>query len=248
MEERRRTPLTVLPADPHACTPGVRIRVLGEVPFFAGLRSDELARVDGRCSVRAVDAAESIYFAGDPARHLYVVATGIVKITRATAEGRETLLDLLGPGDFLGALPALGATHYADSAWALTPVCLLVLDAADFDAVLQQMPAVALAALEAVSRRLAEARDAVHRLSATPLEQRLAATLLLLADKVGEPWKGGVLLQVPLTREDLAAMTGARTESVSRVVSAWRRQGFIETGRRWVAIRDRRALNALLDE
>jgi CRP-like cAMP-binding protein len=104
---------------------------------------------------------------------------------------------------------------------------------------------VALAALEGVTLRLSRTQDAVHRLSGAPVERRLAAVLLLVADRVGEPWKDAILLQVPLTREDLAAMTGAATETVSRVISQWRREGLVETGRRWVAIRDRAALERL---
>lgn len=167
--------------------------------------------------------------------------------TRLSADGRETLLDLLGPGDFLGALPALGQEKYSDSAWTLTPACLLGLEAHAYTAIMEQFPSVAMATLKGVSRRLTESQQAVHLLSGAPLEQRLAATLLLLAAKVGEPWDGATLLQVPLSRDDLAAMTGAATESVSRLLSAWRRQGLIETGRRWIAIRDRAALADLRD-
>lgn len=87
----------------------------------------------------------------------------------------------------------------------------------------------------------------MHRLSAAPVEQRLAATLLLISEKTGEPWQHGVLLRVPLSREDLASMTGAVTETVSRILSHRRRDGLIETGRRWVAIKDVAALEAVRD-
>ena len=176
-----------------------------------------------------------------------MVATGIMKTTRINADGRETLLDLLVPGDFLGTYPTQGVEHYADSAWAVTPTCVLVLDSRDFSAILQRFPAVTLATLEVVSTRLSQAQDAVHRLSAAPVEQRLAATLLLIADKAGSPWQGGTLLQVPLSREDLASMIGAVTETVSRTLSTWRSDGLVETGRRWVAIKDVAALQALRD-
>lgn len=238
MEERRRVPLTIPTADPHACTPGVRLHVLGRVPFFAGLDHDDLHQVDTRCWVRGLEAGESLYLQGTPANRLYVVATGVVKTTRVNPDGRETMIDLLVPGDFLGSLPSRGADHYADNAWAVTPSCLLVLEAAEFLAILRRFPAVALATLEGVSQRLSQAHDAVHRLSAAPVEQRLAATLLLVAEKTGEPWQGGVLLQVPLSREDLASLTGTVTETVSRILSGWRRAGLVETGRRWVAIMD----------
>jgi CRP/FNR family transcriptional regulator, nitrogen oxide reductase regulator len=247
VEDRRRVPLTVPTAGPHACPPDVRIQVLGKVPFFAGLDHDELHQVDDRCRVRGLTAGEPLYLEGQPAGNFYVVATGILKTTRLNPDGRETMFDLLVPGDFLGTYPTQGVDHYLDSAWAVTPACVLVLDSRDFTAILQRFPAVTLATLSAVSARLSQAQDAVHRLSAAPVEQRLAATLLLIADKTGDPWQGGTLLQVPLSREDLASMIGARTETVSRVLSAWRADGLIETGRRWVAIKDVPGLQALRD-
>ncbi|HEX6516218.1 MAG TPA: Crp/Fnr family transcriptional regulator [Nocardioidaceae bacterium] len=245
MEGRRLAPLTVPAADPHACTPRARLEVLSSVPFFAGLEHDEVHEVDRMCRARGVQPGERVYQQGDPARHLYVVATGAVKAGRSSADGHETVLDLLFPGDFLGTYPAAGHAAYPDTATAVLPTCVLALPSEDFSALLRRFPPVALAALEGVTLRLSRTQDTVHRLSGAPVERRLAAVLLLVADRVGEPWKDAILLQVPLTREDLAAMTGAATETVSRVISQWRREGLVETGRRWVAIRDRAALERL---
>ena len=80
-----------------------------------------------------------------------------------------------------------------------------------------------------------------------PGDFRLAAILLVLAGKVGKPWNGATLLDVPLAREDLAAMAGAATESVSRLLSQWQREGAIEAGRRWVAVADAARLRQLRD-
>ena len=176
-----------------------------------------------------------------------VVATGAVKTTRLAADGRESLIDLLTPGDFFGALPALGQKHYADSATTLTPACLLGLDASEYDAVMHEIPQVAVATLKGVAHRLTQSQQAIHMLAGAPLEQRLAAILLVLAGKVGKPWNGATLLDVPLAREDLAAMAGAATESVSRLLSQWQREGAIEAGRRWVAVADAARLRQLRD-
>ncbi len=247
MSERRRNPLTNPTPDPHLCSPDMRLRMLGRVPMFADLDSDDLAQVDRHCRAYAFEAGAAIYRAGAPANRMYVVATGAAKTIRPGKDGREVLLDLCGPGDFLGAVPALGQEIHAEWAWALTPSCLLGLDAAEYTAIMEEFPSVAMATLKGVSRRLTQAQHAVHLLAGAPLEQRLAATLLLLVDKLGRPWEGGTLLDVPLTREDLAAMTGAATESVSRLLSGWRRLGVIDSGRRWIAVRDLPALAALRD-
>ena len=95
-----------------------------------------------------------------------------------------------------------------------------------------------LALLEIVSSRLREAREVIHQLSASPVESRLAATLLKLADKLGEKRGDEVLIQLPLSRQDLADMTGATVETASRVMSQFRRQKLIRSGRRWVSLTD----------
>lgn len=247
MAQRRSTPLVVPTADPHVCTPGVRLRMLARVPLFADLDVHDIAQVDRHCQAHAFEAGAVVYHAGASATRMYVVATGAVKAVRPALDGRETILDLCAPGDFLGAVPALGEDVYSDTAWAVSASCLLGLEAHDFDAIMERFPAVARATLRGVSRRLSQAQQAVHLLAGEPLEQRLAAMLLLIADKMGRPWGGGILLDVPLTREDLASMTGAAPESVSRLLSGWRRAGLIDSGRRWIAVRDLKALHALRD-
>jgi CRP/FNR family transcriptional regulator, nitrogen oxide reductase regulator len=77
--------------------------------------------------------------------------------------------------------------------------------------------------------------------------QRVAATVLSLAERASHERPGMTLVQIPLARADLAAMCGTTTESVSRTLSRWRRDGVIETGRRWVGIADLDALHAIAD-
>lgn len=248
MSQRRTTPLRLPIMDAHVCTPAVRRQILGRVSLFAGLKPEELIEVDRRCRAHGFEAGEQIYHQGSPASQIFVVATGAAKTVRPTAEGRETLLDLCAPGDFLGAVPALGQEVYAEDAYAITGSCLLGLSQSDYEAIMAEFPSVALATLKGVSQRLSAAQEAVHLLAGASLEERLAATLLLLADKFGRDWQGGVLIQVPLTRVDLAAMTGAATESVSRLLSGWRRAGLIESGRRWIAVLDPAGLTAFRDQ
>jgi CRP-like cAMP-binding protein len=244
MRARGGVPLTSPCAVPHTCSPEVRLKVLARTPFFRMLDQAALAEVDRLFSSRGYAAGEPVYRAGEPASELLVVAVGTVKLSRPTLSGQTVLLDVLAPGDFLGMLTALGEAAYPETAEALTTACLLRIGADDFRTVLGRHPQVALAALDGVSRRLAEARRTIRRLSTGTVEQRVAATLLTLAARVGVRENGRVLLQVPLTRQDLAAMTGTTTESVSRVLSRLRGDEVLETGRRWVAIRDREALAA----
>lgn len=239
------SPLRVPDPNPHACSADVRFRVLGQAPMFSRLDPEALTEVNGLCRAVNFEEGESIYLAGDPAERLYVVAIGVAKLSRISEDGKEVLTDVLTPGDFLGALPALGQERYAESGQALTPLCLLLFEARSIDRILRDHPDVAVATLEAVSGRLAAAREVIHRLSTGTVERRLVAVLALLAERVGERDQYGTLLQVPLTREDLAGMTGSTPETVSRTLTALRERGLIEAGRRWVRILDPDALDDL---
>ena len=163
-----------------------------------------------------------------------------MKLIRPTLEGDGVLIDVLTPGDLFGSAAALGHATYPYTAHTLTVACALSsISARDFRAVLVEYPQVALAVLDDVTQRLEQAHTTVRRLASGTVEHRVASTLLALADKVGEPRGEEILLQLPLTRPDLAAMTGTTTESVSRTLSRLRRAGVIATGRRWISITDR---------
>jgi CRP/FNR family transcriptional regulator, nitrogen oxide reductase regulator len=110
---------------------------------------------------------------------------------------------------------------------------------------MRRQPSVALAVLDDLAHRLEQSRQRVTHMSAGTVEQRVAAALLRLVTVVGEPRDGGVLLQVPLTRADLASMAGTTTESASRAMSRLRSDRIVESGRRWTAVLDVPRLRAL---
>lgn len=238
---RRRIPLRATCAEPHRCPAPVRMRVLGHVPLFAGLSVRELGAIDARMVSLSWAAGDVVFTAGAPADHLYVLASGRVKISRPTVGGRPIVVDLLTPGDLFGTLTALGDPTYPEMAEALTTTCALQIDPAAFRAVLTEHPQVALRVLDDVAARLSRARSDLGHHSTDTVAQRVAATLLRLADKLGQERAGGggTLLQIPLSRADLAGMTSSTPESVSRAMSQLRKDQIIDSGRRWTAVLDR---------
>lgn len=238
MAVRKRTPLSTECVEPHACTLSRRLRVLHHTPFFAGLPTEAISRICDFFRKKPFAAGQTIYVAGDPATSLHVVASGKVKLARTTQAGKTVVLGVVGPGDFFGSLSALGDRVYSDSAVAHTACCLLTIAANDFQTVLRRYPEVANAALEIVAARLTSMHDLVEQLSAHPAERRIASILLALAGKLGEKRGNATLIQMPLSRQDLAEMTGITPETASRILIQFRRSGLIRSGRRWVEILD----------
>lgn len=243
----RKTPLRAIATDPEACSPQERLRILGRLPFFAGVPAAQITGINRQFQDLAFAPGETIYLEGNPASRLFVAATGRVKLVRAAASGQAVLLDILGKGDYFGSLPALGGSRYRETALALTGCCILAASEGDFQSILAGSPQTALNVLGLVAGRLQAAEDAVHQLSAYPLENRLAAVLLRLGAKFGEKAPGGLLIQVPLSRQDLAGMTGATPEAVSRILSRFRQDGWIASGRQWIALCNLDALHRLVD-
>src|SRR5690606_3742453 len=129
-----------------------------------------------------------------------------------------------------------------------TACCVLGIGAEDFQAILQNYPMVATVTLTIMAQRLQAAHETIRQLSAFPVAQRIASVLLKLADKLGEQSAEGLLIQTPLSRQDLADMTGTTLETASRIMSDFQKQGLIRSGRQWVAIADPAALAAAAAE
>lgn len=244
----RKAPIEIDGVEPHVCTVDLRLAILHDLPFFKDLSHDAIHEINTLFSAHSYDADQTIYLAGDPAAHLYVVATGRAKLLRHAPNGQEVVLELLVPGDFFGSLPLMGDDTHVDTARSHTASCILTISADDFQQILERHPQVSLSLLEITGARLREARALIHHLSASPVESRLAATLLKLGRKLGDQQGDRLLIQLPLSRQDLADMTGATVETVSRIMSQFRKQGLVESGRRWVALLDADGLAAIADE
>lgn len=245
---RPKSPVRLDWVDPAVCSLEYRLKIIGRLPFFRHLSPEAIVVISGLFDDREVAAEQVIYFEGDPGEHLYLVATGKVKLTRHTASGREVLLDILRGGEYFGNLTFISKRSYTETAIAQTDGCILQISAQNFEKILIRYPDVTMKVLKAVGQRLEESQEIVKQLSAYTVEQRVAAALVRLADKLGEQKQKGVLIQLPFSRQDLAAMTGATVETVSRVMSRFSADRLVRTGRKWVSINDLDGLEAVAKE
>jgi CRP-like cAMP-binding protein len=234
--------------DPDVCSLEYRLKIIGRLPFFRQLPGQAIVEINRLFEDHEITTGQAIYFEGDPAAHFYLVSNGKVKLLRHTVWGREVLLDVLQAGEYFGNLASPGEKCYSETAMAQTGGCILQISTEDFAAILNLYPGVTLKVLEAVSKRLEESQEVVKQLSAYSIEQRVAATLIRLAAKMGERKQKGLLIQLPFSRQDLAAMTGTTVETVSRVMSRLAEDGLISTGRRWVAVSNLAGLEQLVKE
>lgn len=248
MSTRRKSPVKLPSVEPEMCDLNMRLSILHGTPFFAQLPHADVEQINLLFREYGYTSGETIYFSGDPATHLYVVASGQIKLLRHSVTGQDVLIDVLSPGEFFGSLSALEEAAYSDTAQAQTGVCVLGIAVEDFRALLARYPSVALTVLDLTSKRLQEAHEMLRQISAHSVEKRIAYVLLKLGDKLGEASDEGLLIQMPLTRDDIAQMTGTTTETASRIMSQFQKDGLIESGRQWVAIADGERLAQIAEE
>lgn len=240
---RRFTPVDPIHIDEelHCSVPEQR-RLLGQTPFFATLTDNQIVDIHQNFRQQHYREGDIIQTTGGLANRLSIVAAGMVKMIRPTIDGQDVLLDFLGPGEHFGSLAELGDAVYREDVTAHTGCCILYTTTEQFQAILEGYPVVALSTLRLVAARLRDAQSTIEQLSAYPVNHRVASTLLQLAEKIGRAKGEGTLIQMPLSRQDIADMTGATVETVSRVMSDFRRNGLIDSGRRWISVLDEKGL------
>lgn len=212
-------------------------QLLAQSPLFQGLSPTEL-HVALQAARRRTARREAFFFQqGDPAYLLYILMEGRVKLIQVTPEGDEIILHLVHPGEMFGGIAALGDATYPVSAQALDDCQALAWDGETIARLMERTPRLALNALRLLAGRVQELQDRVRELATERVERRVARTLLRLARQAGRKVEGGVLIDLPLSRQALAEMTGTTLFTVSRILSRWEQQGLVEAGRERVLIR-----------
>jgi CRP/FNR family cyclic AMP-dependent transcriptional regulator len=211
---------------------------LVSVPLFAVLDVGERRMLADRLIPRRVAKSQPIFLQGDPGDEMYVVLEGRVRICCESLSGREITLALLKDGGFFGDMALLDGEPRSATAIAETAGQLLVLRRQDFQAFLQSCPNAALALLDFLSRRLRVANEKIQDLALLTVRQRLAAMLVELAFKEGEPVPGGILLSPAVSHKVLSGLLGTSRETVSRMCAELKEQGLVEQqGRRLMVCR-----------
>lgn len=233
---RRFTPLDQNHIEPHMCGLDLRLYILSQLPFFKSLSKDQIFEINKKFVDKGYQSGELIYAEGDVSERLFVMADGSVKLIQNSQQGKEVLLGVLTSGDFFGGLFPSSDDIYRESAYAQTPVCAISIENSEFRKILQEFSQVALSVIDIINERLRVSQDFIRLISTATADQRVAYTLIKLSEKLGEKSDVGILIQLPLSREDIANMTALTTETVSRIMSKFQKQSLIKTGRQWVAI------------
>jgi CRP/FNR family transcriptional regulator, cyclic AMP receptor protein len=208
--------------------------LLERVPLFAGLAPDELRELSSRLRTRRYARGETLCLEGDPGTSLYIIEKGRVKLGLTSSEGREIILDLLGPGDVFGELALLDGAPRSANAVAVEASEVLLLARDEFLRFLEQHPQLALVLLSTLSHWLRRLTTQMQDTAFLDVPARLARAILRLAE-AEEPTEGQPVTP-RLTQTDLAGMVGTTRETLNRWLGFYEDQGLIRRDRHQIVV------------
>jgi CRP-like cAMP-binding protein len=178
-----------------------------------------------------------MFHQGEAAEIFYIVIEGRVKLTQVTASGHQVILQIIGPGGGIGIIVVLGEMDYPASAEVLEECLAYSWDRETARRIMLQIPQLAINGMELVARRFAKLQTRYQEVATQRVEQRIAMTLLRMARQFGKREGDGVLIDMALSRQDLAEMTGTNLYTVSRILSKWEQDDIVSLGRKRVVIK-----------
>jgi CRP-like cAMP-binding protein len=198
----------------------------------------ELQEVAGAAQEQTIPRGEPFFRQGDAARHFFFLLRGRLKVVQLTKDGQQIVVRIVHPGEFFGVAKALKRTDYPGTAFAVMESVALAWNSALWDDMTTRHPALAMNALHTVAGHLQEMHARVRELSTENVERRIAHAIVRLIDRAGRETQDGILIDFPITRQDIAEMTGTTISTVSRMLSEWADRGIIKSGRLRIIVRE----------
>ena len=183
-------------------------------------------------------AGQPVFEQGQAADHFFVLLHGRLRVTQVTPAGQQIVVRMVNPGDLFGIAKALHRPDYPGTATAVSESIALAWPMSAWDILLQKHPALAVNAMQVMGGRLQEAQARVRELATEDVERRVAHTVLRLVSQSGRKEPGGIRIDFPVTKQDIAELAGTTLHTVSRILSAWETEGLVEGGRQKLLVRD----------
>ena len=209
---------------------------LAVMPLFKGFSEADLDEVARQARQRSVDAGEFVFMQDDPADTLYILREGRMKLTQIGPDGQQILLQMIGAWTLFAVVAIIEEASYPITAQAAEPSQLIYWPKSTLTDMVQRFPRLSINAMQLMAARVREYQDRFRELATERVERRLARALIRLASQTGKKTEEGVLIDMPLTRQDLAEMTGTTLYTASRILSQWETQGLVKSGRERVVI------------
>ncbi|MFL6811806.1 MAG: Crp/Fnr family transcriptional regulator [Bradyrhizobium canariense] len=212
--------------------------LVAHLPLFGGVKPEDLEEILREARSVRYPKNSAIFEQGADAQSFFLLLHGHVRAAKTTPTGEQIVVRYVAPGETFGLAMAIGAARYPATAIAVDDSVALIWPTSAWPRLVERFPSLAANTLQTVGTRLQESHTRILEMSTQQVEQRVAHALLRLAKQSGKKLDHGIEIDFPISRQDIAQMTGTTLHTVSRILSGWEQQGLVESGRQRIILRD----------
>lgn len=221
------------------------IKGLKQIELFRNFEDEELKEVSNYLQDTSFSKKETIFSEGDPPDYLYIVKSGKVKITKLSQDGKEIILEIISPNDFFGGIAVIKGFPYPANAVAMEDTAVWRISRRNLMRILDRFPALMYCMAMNLGERMRGSHESLKNIALERVESRIASLLLKLSDKMGVDTEDGLLINMRLTKQDIADMVGTTVETTIRTMTKFKKYGYIKEEEGRVVITDPDGLTSL---
>ena len=195
--------------------------------MFGVLKGEDLEKLNSNKSCIRYKKGQTLFYEGTRPMGLFCVNSGKVKVYKLSSQGKEQIINIAKPGDFLGYRAILSEEFYSASATVIEDAAICFIPKEDFILLLNSNPDFFQRIIKNICHELGVMRERISDLAQKSVRERLAGSLLMLKETYGVDGEKSTLIDIQLSREDLANIVGTATETVIRLLSEFKKDGLI---------------------
>ena len=210
--------------------------LLADLPPFAGIERDDLEDLLGHATSSRHEKGRHVFEQKQVAHSFFLLLDGHVRVVKVTPDGEQVIDRYISGGELFGIAQAICRTTYPANAIAAVDCVVLAWPDAIWQETVERYPSFATNTYKTIGSRLQDAQDRIVEMATERVEQRVANALLKLVNQTGKKTDEGILIDFPISRQDISEMTGTTLHTVSRLLSAWEQEGLVKSGRQKVTV------------
>jgi len=220
------------------------------IPIFQSLSHEELVKIAANVTHKQFKKGEILVYEGEKLDTLFIIRKGRIKLLKNTLQGKEQILNILTNGDFFGELNIFNMDAVANfSAYAMENIEICLLEQNKMNQIILENPSISLKLLKTVTERLVHTENLVQNLATKNPEIRIVNMILEFSEKYGTKTNEGIVILLPLNREEMANYIGVTRETITRKLKMLKELGLIETvGNKTLIVKDKLMLSAYLSK
>lgn len=216
--------------------------LIAGLPLFVGMSREDLTALVAKANSLRVEKGARVFHAGEEARSFFVLLDGHIRVVRITPAGEQIIARYISSGEPFGIAQAIDRDTYPADAVAAVDCVVLAWPSNFWRQVVESYPTFAANTYKTIGARLQDAQDRIVEMATERVEQRVANAIMKLAGQNGRKTDEGILIDFPISRQDISEMTGTTLHTVSRLLSSWESEGLVKSGRQKITVTEGRRL------